>query len=258
MSKLQIKYLLFLFADVINNLYSKKFDDEGTSMIDENVYNIIMENADRLNSAIQHARDFEYSFFAIKTLEKAYLSKLNGRIVERPQHMLMRVAIGIHKHDIDAAIESYELMSSKYFTHASPTLFHAATAHPQLSSCFLVAVADDSIDGIYETLTRCAKITKYGGGIGVNFHNVRAKGTQIKTNNGIAKGKTHSLCILFFIYISISICIFFAKGLVPTLRLFNASVRLVDQGGNKRPGNFHHNSPNTYTMTAVSTFMYCI
>lgn len=185
-----------------------------TPMISDFHHDIIMKNADRLNSVIMYERDFNYSYFGIKTLERSYLLKINGKIVERPQHMLMRVAVGIHGDDLDAAIETYNLLSERYFTHASPTLFAAATPRPQLSSCFLLSTNDDSIDGIYDTLTQCALISKSAGGIGLNIHNIRAKGSPIG-----ASGKT-------------------ADGLVPILRVFNNTARYVDQGGNKRPGAF--------------------
>lgn len=173
-----------------------------------------MENADRLNAAIIYDRDFSYNYFGFKTLERSYLLKIDGKIAERPQHMLMRVSVGIHGDDIDAAIETYNLLSERYFTHASPTLFAAATPRPQLSSCFLLAMTEDSIDGIYETLTRCAKISKSAGGIGLHVHCIRAKDTYIGGTNGIS------------------------NGLVPMLRVFNTTARYVDQGGNKRPGAF--------------------
>lgn len=182
-------------------------------MISEKTYGIIMKNAERLNSAIIYDRDFNYNFFGFKTLEKSYLLKMNGKIVERPQHMLMRTAVGIHGDDIDDAIETYNLLSERYFTHASPTLFAAGTPRPQLSSCFLLAMTDDSMDGIFETLGRCAKISKHAGGIGLNVHCIRAKGTTIAGTGGVS------------------------TGLVPMLRVYNATARYVDQGG-KRPGAF--------------------
>lgn len=183
-------------------------------MIAAKYHKIIMDNADRLNAAIIYDRDFNYNYFGFKTLERSYLLKINGKIVERPQHMLMRVSVGIHGADIDAAIETYNLLSERYFTHASPTLFAAATPRPQLSSCFLLAMTDDSIDGIFETLTRCAKISKSAGGIGLHVHCIRAKNTYIAGTNGIS------------------------NGLVPMLRVYNSTARYVDQGGNKRPGAF--------------------
>lgn len=183
-------------------------------MISDYHHKIIMDNADLLNSAIIYDRDFGYNYFGFKTLERSYLLKIKGKIVERPQHMLMRVAVGIHGEDIEAAIETYNLLSERYFTHASPTLFAAATPRPQLSSCFLLTMTDDSIDGIFDTLKRCAVISKAAGGIGLNVHCIRAKGSYIAGTNGIS------------------------NGLVPMLRVYNNTARYVDQGGNKRPGAF--------------------
>lgn len=137
-----------------------------------------MTHAERLNAEIIYDRDFDYDYFGFKTLERSYLLRLNGEIVERPQHMLMRVAVGIHKEDIDAACQTYQLMSERWFIHASPTLFNAGTPHPQLSSCFLVAMKNDSIEGIYDTLKECACISKSAGGIGLHIHNIRAVGSM--------------------------------------------------------------------------------
>ena len=141
------------------------------------MYKIIVDNAKRFDDEIIYDRDFDYDYFGFKTLERSYLLRLNDVIVERPQHMLMRVAIGIHKSDIDAACDTYKLMSERWFTHASPTLFNAGTPRPQLSSCFLVAMKEDSIDGIYDTLKECAVISKSAGGIGLHIHNIRAVGS---------------------------------------------------------------------------------
>lgn len=149
----------------------------SASLIAEDVYAIIVANAERLDAEIIYDRDFDYDYFGFKTLERSYLLRLNEVIVERPQHMLMRVAVGIHKEDIEAACETYKLMSGRWFTHASPTLFNAGTPHPQLSSCFLVAMKQDSIDGIYDTLKECAVISKSAGGIGLHIHNIRATGS---------------------------------------------------------------------------------
>ncbi|XP_045149123.1 ribonucleoside-diphosphate reductase large subunit [Echinops telfairi] len=168
----------------------------------------------RLNSAIIYDRDFSYNYFGFKTLERSYLLKINGKVAERPQHMLMRVSVGIHKEDIDAAIETYNLLSEKWFTHASPTLFNAGTNRPQLSSCFLLSMKDDSIEGIYDTLKQCALISKSAGGIGVAVSCIRATGSYIAGTNGNS------------------------NGLVPMLRVYNNTARYVDQGGNKRPGAF--------------------
>ncbi|KAI4462839.1 ribonucleoside-diphosphate reductase large chain [Holotrichia oblita] len=204
------------FTDVIEALYNMVNEKTGlkTPMISDKHYQIIMKNADRLNSCIIYDRDFSYNYFGFKTLERSYLLRINGKVVERPQHMLMRVAVGIHGEDIDAAIETYNYLSEKYFTHASPTLFSAATPRPQLSSCFLLMMPDDSIEGIFTCLSQCAYISKSAGGIGVNVHNIRAKGTYIAGTNGVS------------------------NGLVPMLRVFNNTARYVDQGGNKRPGAF--------------------
>jgi len=176
-----------------------------TPLIAEDVYEIIQKNASRLDSAIVYDRDFVFDYFGFKTLEKAYLLKLNGKIAERPQHMLMRVSIGIHKDDIDSAIETYNLMSQKLFTHATPTLFNSGTPKPQMSSCFLVMMKEDSIEGIFDTLKTCACISKYAGGIGLSIHNIRASGSYVAGTNG------HS------------------NGIVPMLRVFNDCARYVDQ-----------------------------
>ncbi|XP_055305625.1 ribonucleoside-diphosphate reductase large subunit-like [Sitodiplosis mosellana] len=202
------------FSDVITDLYNLERDGRRTPMISNSIYDIVMKHANRLNSAIIYDRDFNYNYFGFKTLERSYLLRINGKIVERPQHMLMRTAVGIHGDDIDSAIETYNLLSEKYFTHASPTLFAAGTPRPQLSSCFLLSMTDDSISGIYETVSRCAKISKHAGGIGLSIHNIRAKGTHIAGTNGVS------------------------NGIVPMLRVYNATARYVDQGGNKRPGAF--------------------
>jgi ribonucleoside-diphosphate reductase alpha chain len=184
------------------------------SLISEDVYQIVMDNAQILDSTIIYDRDFGYDYFGFKTLERSYLLKLNGKVAERPQHMLMRVAIGIHKEDIDSAIETYNLMSERWFTHATPTLFNAGTPKPQMSSCFLLTMKDDSIDGIYDTLKQCAKISQSAGGIGLAIHNVRATGSYIKGTNGTS------------------------NGIIPMLRVFNDTARYVDQGGGKRKGSF--------------------
>ena len=148
-------------------------------MISKETYGIVMDNATTLDSAIIYDRDFHYQYFGFKTLERSYLLKINGKIAERPQLMLMRVAIGIHGRDIDRAIETYNLMSERFFTHASPTMFNAGTPNPQMSSCFLVCMKDDSIEGIYDTLKQCAMISKTAGGIGLNIHRIRATGFVI-------------------------------------------------------------------------------
>ncbi len=188
--------------------------NEPAPLISKKVYEIIKKNAERLGGAIIHDRDFDLDYFAVKTLERSYLLKRNKEISETPQQMIMRVAIGIHGEDIDSAIETYELMSKRYFTHATPTLFNAGTPNPQLSSCFLVAMKEDSISGIYDTLKQVAKISQYAGGLGVHIHNIRSKGSYIKGTGGRS------------------------NGLVPMLKNFNETSSYVDQGGGKRKGSF--------------------
>uniref|UniRef100_A0A674E7N4 Ribonucleoside-diphosphate reductase n=1 Tax=Salmo trutta TaxID=8032 RepID=A0A674E7N4_SALTR len=205
-----------VFSDVVEDLYNyvNPLNKLHSPMVAKETLDIVLENKDRLNSAIIFDRDFSYNFFGFKTLERSYLLKIDGKVAERPQHMLMRVAVGIHKTDIDAAIETYNLLSEKWFTHASPTLFNAGTNRPQLSSCFLLAMKDDSIEGIYDTLKQCALISKSAGGIGVAVSCIRATGSYIAGTNGKS------------------------NGLVPMLRVYNNTARYVDQGGNKRPGAF--------------------
>lgn len=204
------------FSTVAEQLYNyiNPKNNKHSPMISKETFDIILKNADRLNSAIIYDRDFSYNYFGFKTLERSYLFKINNKCIERPQHMIMRVAVGIHGEDIDAAIETYNLMSEKFFTHASPTLFNAGTARPQMSSCFLLTIKDDSIDGIYETLKNCALISKTAGGIGLNIHKIRSLGSYIAGTNGTS------------------------NGIVPMIRVFNNTARYVDQGGNKRPGAF--------------------
>ncbi|KAF4520609.1 hypothetical protein B566_EDAN006020 [Ephemera danica] len=204
------------FSEVMDDLHKmiNPHNKIPTPMISDFHHEIIMRNAERLNSSIIYDRDFSYNYFGFKTLERSYLLKIDGKVVERPQHMLMRVAVGIHGEDIDAVIDTYNLLSERYFTHASPTLFNAATPRPQLSSCFLLTMKDDSIEGIYDTLKQCALISKSAGGIGVNVHCIRAAGSYIAGTNGVS------------------------NGLVPMLRVYNNTARYVDQGGNKRPGAF--------------------
>ncbi|KAL5460462.1 hypothetical protein EMCRGX_G033913 [Ephydatia muelleri] len=246
------------FSTVMDDLYNYVNPKNGrhSPMISQEVHEIIVKNADRLNSAIIYDRDFNYQYFGFKvdrlhtlmgqdlflwshwfctlkhlhqqnvliiiifslwlplTLERSYLLKINGKVAERPQHMLMRVAVGIHKNDIDAAIETYDLMSERWFVHASPTLFNSGTCKPQMSSCFLLCMKDDSIEGIYDTLKMCANISKSAGGIGLAAHCIRASGSYIAGTNGTS------------------------NGLVPMLRVYNNTARYVDQGGNKRPGAF--------------------
>ncbi len=204
------------FSNTMKRLYThvNPKTGENAALIDPEVYGIIKKNAAKLDGAVDYKRDFGYDYFGFKTLERSYLIRLNGMVVERPQHMLMRVAVGIHKEDIESVIETYNLLSEKWFTHATPTLFNAGTPKPQLSSCFLLTMKDDSIDGIYDTLKQCARISQSAGGIGLSIHHVRAKGSYIKGTNGVS------------------------NGIVPMLRNFDMTARYVDQGGGKRKGSF--------------------
>ena len=204
------------FSETMTDLYLYINPRTGKKapLLSDEVFKIIQKNADKLDSSIIYNRDFGYDFFGFKTLERSYLLKLNGKIVERPQHMLMRVSIGIHLDDIESVLETYELMSKRYFTHATPTLFNSGTPKPQMSSCFLLTMKDDSIDGIYDTLKQTAKISQSAGGIGLSIHNVRATGSYISGTNGTS------------------------NGIVPMLRVFNDTARYVDQGGGKRKGSF--------------------
>jgi ribonucleoside-diphosphate reductase alpha chain len=204
------------FSETMKDLYlyvSPRTGQEAPLLADD-VYEVIKNNAEELDSYIIYTRDFGYDYFGFKTLERSYLLKLNGNIAERPQHMLMRVAVGIHLNDLESVKETYDLMSKKYFTHATPTLFNAGTPKPQMSSCFLLTMKDDSIDGIYDTLKQTAKISQSAGGIGLSIHNVRATGAYIRGTNGTS------------------------NGIVPMLRVFNDTARYVDQGGGKRKGSF--------------------
>ncbi|HZH68992.1 MAG TPA: ribonucleoside-diphosphate reductase subunit alpha, partial [Flavobacteriaceae bacterium] len=204
------------FSEVMTDLYNYVNPRTGKKapLLSDEVYETIIKNADELDSTIIYNRDFNYDYFGFKTLERSYLLKINGEIAERPQHMLMRVSIGIHLNDLDAAKETYELMSKKFFTHATPTLFNSGTPKPQMSSCFLLTMKDDSIDGIYDTLKQTAKISQSAGGIGLSIHNIRATGSYISGTNGTS------------------------NGIVPMLRVFNDTARYVDQGGGKRKGSF--------------------
>ncbi|CCH43750.1 ribonucleoside-diphosphate reductase subunit M1 [Wickerhamomyces ciferrii] len=204
------------FSAVVDELYNYINPRTGkhSPMLSKDTYDIVQEFKDEFNSAIVYNRDFNYNYFGFKTLERSYLLRVDGKVAERPQHLIMRVAIGIHGRDIESVVETYNLMSERYFTHASPTLFNAGTPHPQMSSCFLVAMQDDSIDGIYETLKQCALISKTAGGIGLHIHNIRSTGSYIAGTNGTS------------------------NGIIPMVRVFNNTARYVDQGGNKRPGAF--------------------
>ena len=204
------------FSATMEGLF--KYVDPKTNkkagLIAKETMDVIRKNKDRLNSAIIYDRDYDFDYFGFKTLERSYLLRMDGDVVERPQHMLMRAAVGIHGKDIEAAIETYNLMSEKWFIHATPTLFNAGTPKPQLSSCFLLSATEDSIPGIFETLSRCAKISQSAGGIGLSIHNIRAKGSYIKGTGGTS------------------------NGIVPMLRVYNDTARYVDQGGGKRKGAF--------------------
>lgn len=202
------------FSETIYIMYNNK-DVEGNKspLIHEKIYKVVMDNKEKLNNYIQHDRDYSLDYFGFKTLERAYLTKVNGKIVERPQYMWMRVALGIHEDDFKEALQTYDLMSRKYFTHATPTLFNAGTQHQQMSSCYLMSMEDDSLEGIYNSVKDCALISKYAGGIGLHVHNIRSKGSYIRGTNGRS------------------------TGLVPMLRVFNGTARYVDQGS-RRLGSF--------------------
>jgi ribonucleotide reductase alpha subunit len=208
------------FSDVMKQLYDfKNTNGENKSLVSDSLWEFTNEYKEEINNMIVHDRDYLIDYFGFKTLERAYLFRVGNKIVERPQHMWMRVAIGIHGNEknkmaLDLIRETYDLMSQKYFTHATPTLFNAGTPRPQMSSCYLVGMEDDSIDGIFSTLKDCAHISKWAGGVGLHIHNIRSKGTHIQGTNGTS------------------------NGIVPMLRVFNNTARYVDQGGNKRNGSF--------------------
>jgi len=204
------------FSDVMQDLYNyiDPKTGENAALLSKEVHDIIMDNKNLLDSSIIYDRDFRYDYFSFKTLTRSYLMKLNGNIAERPQQMLMRVSVGIHKNDVESAIRTYNLMSEGWFTHATPTLFNSGTPKPQMSSCFLLTMKEDSIDGIYDTLKSCAQISQSAGGIGLSLHDIRATGSYIKGTNGTS------------------------NGIVPMLRVFNDTARYVDQGGGKRKGSF--------------------
>lgn len=204
------------FAETMEALYTyiDPVTYQKAGLISDSTIEVIRRHADQLDSAIIYDRDYSFDYFGFKTLERSYLLRMNGRVVERPQHMLMRAAVGIHGEDITSAIETYNLMSEKWFVHATPTLFNAGTPKPQLSSCFLLSMVDDSIQGIFETLSRCAKISQSAGGIGLSIHNIRATGSYIKGTGGTS------------------------NGIIPMLKVFNDTARYVDQGGGKRKGAF--------------------
>lgn len=202
------------FSLVIADLYGyvNPITKKRQPMISDKLFEIVSNHKEELDSLIRHSHDFDYNYFGFKTLERSYLLRINGKVLERPQHLLMRVALGIHNDDIERVLETYHLMSKRYFTPGSPTLFNAGTVRPQLLSCFLVAMKDDSIEGIFDTLKECAMISKSAGGIGLHLHNIRSTGTYIAGSNGTS------------------------NGIIPMLRVFNNAARYVDQGGNKRPG----------------------
>lgn len=204
------------FSETMEALYSyiDPVTHQKAGLISDGTIDIIRRHADQLDSAIIYDRDFTFDYFGFKTLERSYLLRMNGQVVERPQHMLMRASVGIHGEDVASAIETYHLMSEKWFIHATPTLFNAGTPKPQLSSCFLLSMVDDSISGIFETLSRCAKISQSAGGIGLSIHNIRATGSYIKGTGGTS------------------------NGIIPMLKVFNDTARYVDQGGGKRKGAF--------------------
>ena len=204
------------FTEVMRDLHTYKdpVTGEDAALVADDVMEIVEANSEELDSAIIYDRDFSYDYFGFKTLERSYLLKLDGQVTERPQQMLMRVSVGIHKDDIESAIKTYNMMSEGWFTHATPTLFNAGTPKPQMSSCFLLTMQEDSISGIYDTLKQCAKISQNAGGIGLAIHDVRATGSYIRGTNGTS------------------------NGIVPMLRVFNDTARYVDQGGGKRKGSF--------------------
>ncbi|KAI8145378.1 ribonucleotide reductase [Fennellomyces sp. T-0311] len=204
------------FSKVVHKLYHHVHPKLKTHnpLVSKDLYELVQKHAEQIDAAIDYERDYDFNFFGFKTLERSYLMKIDGKLVERPQHMIMRVALGIHGEDIDAALETYYYMSNKYFTHASPTLFNAGTPRPQLSSCYLVQMQDDSIEGIYDTLTTCAIISKSAGGVGCSFQKIRASGSYIAGTNGTS------------------------NGIVPMLRVYNDTARFVTQGGGKRNGSF--------------------
>ncbi|CAD6249066.1 unnamed protein product [Miscanthus lutarioriparius] len=205
------------FSATVKAFYTHYDEKSGlmAPLIADDVFTIIMKNTARLEREINYDRDFDSDYFGFKTLQRSYLLKIGGKVAERPQHMLMRVSVGIHKDNIESAIKTYHMMSQRWFTHASPTLFNAGTPRPQLSSCFLICMKDDSIEGIYDTLSECAAISKSAGGIGVSIHNIRATGSYIRGTNGTS------------------------NGIVPMLRVFNDTARYVDQGGGKRKEPWH-------------------
>ena len=203
------------FLHVVEQLYTfKDIHDNNVPIVSKSMWETVRANAAELENIIDYERDYLIDYFGFKTLERAYLLRINKNIVERPQHMWLRVAIGIHGNNMDAVKETYDLMSMKYFTHATPTLYNAGTPRPQLSSCYLNSMKHDSLEGIYDTRNDCAKISKWAGGIGLHIHNIRSTGSHIRGTNGTS------------------------NGIVPMLQVFNKTARYVDQGGGKRNGSF--------------------
>merc|ERR1712216_276516 len=204
------------FSETMTQMYEHVNERNGkwSPLLADDVYEIIKANAERLDAEIVYDRDFDYDYFGFKTLERSYLLRIDGKVVERPQHMLMGVSIGIHKEDIEKAVDTYHMLSERWMTHASPTLFNAGTPRPQLSSRFLICMKEDSIEGIYDTLKECACISKSAGGIGLSIHDIRATSSYIRGTNGTS------------------------NGIIPMLRVFNDTARYVDQGGGKRKGAF--------------------
>ena len=202
------------FAKKTRMLYNAITDGRSTPLVNTEYHDLVQEYEQEIASVIDYQRDYDFDFFGLKTLEKSYLYKINKVIVERPQDMIMRVSLSIHRNDIGKAFETYDLMSKHYFTHATPTLYNAGSNREQFASCFLLAMKDDSIKGIYETLSDCASISQHAGGIGLHIHNIRSTNSFIAGTNGKS------------------------NGIVPMLRVFNDTARYVDQGGGKRNGSF--------------------
>ena len=198
------------FSETVYILYNNKaVDGEPCPLVSHELYETVMKNREKLNNYIDYSRDYSFDYFGFKTLEKSYLMRVYGKVIERPQHMFMRVALGIHRMDFKDALHTYDMMSKKYFTHATPTLFNSGTPRPQLSSCFLAQMNDDSVQGIFQSLQECAMISKYAGGIGIHAHNIRSKGSRIRGTNGVS------------------------SGIIPMLRVFNNTARYIDQAGRR-------------------------
>ena len=203
------KNTLNTFSDKIEIMYNYEADNIKKPLIADYLYELVQNNKNKIDSVIDYSKDYDYDFFGIKTLEKSYLYKINKKIIERPQDMLMRVSLSIHRNNLDLAFENYKLMSDHYFTHATPTLYNAGSRREQFASCFLLTMQEDSIKGIYKTLSDCAQISKHAGGIGLSVHDIRGVDSYISGTNGNS------------------------NGLVPMLRVFNDTARYVDQGEEK-------------------------